>query len=518
MLREDELRMTTADFMTAPPASPPLDPEQRVNYSLGLVLGVGEFQQEQFYHLERGRQHTRLLHGYGTACGLHVTTNGSQVFVSPGVAVDPRGRVIDVARAQCADLNQWLGVPQNVQAVTAAFGSPVGPATAYVVLCYRDCLTNKVPVPGAPCRSEDDTLAPSRITESFDLKFSAIRPPATEESAVLQFGALLRRIQITSAAGPGTLLNVAQMEQLVRALEPMASPIGSPLGSPLSLSAGPLLLHPQDADAVFRAAFRVWITEVRPTLLPTGCGTPDEDCVVLAQLTFSVTRAGVVDPVPPPAINVHDADRPFLLPTRLLQEWLFETPAESGLALGSPLGSPATPLVVPTLNGDVAGPPGLNTVQRIRNIAVDPTVPLRLNDVLMGIPDGAGGVRWGLPPSGPYSTVAAGDLPIGSAPPIGSVYGGLAAAVQAPPGSGQVLLTFPGFVTGTRYVVKSLPSLVGVVPTPPPAVVPVVAFLGQTPTGLLLSVVDARLGTPVAAAFLTSMRLIVEISQFTVRP
>src|ERR671933_1804673 len=98
--------MTTAEFTTATPASPVLDPHQRVNYSLGLVLGVDEFQQEQFFHLERGRQHSRLLHGYGTVCGLQVTTNGGQVLVGPGVAVDRRGRVIEVDAAQCADLNQ----------------------------------------------------------------------------------------------------------------------------------------------------------------------------------------------------------------------------------------------------------------------------------------------------------------------------------------------------------------------------------------------------------------------------
>src|SRR5262249_33184181 len=154
---------------------------------------------------------------------------GSQVLVSAGVAVDPHGRVIEVAGAQCADLNQWLSVPVNLQAATGP-GSPVGPATAYVVLCYRECLTNKVPVPGAPCRSEDDTLAPSRITESFELKFSPSRPPGTEEAAVLQFGALLRRIQVTSAAGPGTVLNVPAMEWLVRNLLVLGSPLGSPLG------------------------------------------------------------------------------------------------------------------------------------------------------------------------------------------------------------------------------------------------------------------------------------------------
>ena len=48
-----------------PPPSTGLDPDKRVKYSLGLVLGVDEFEQEQHYLLGRGRQHNRALHGYG---------------------------------------------------------------------------------------------------------------------------------------------------------------------------------------------------------------------------------------------------------------------------------------------------------------------------------------------------------------------------------------------------------------------------------------------------------------------
>jgi len=171
--------MMSANFTTAPPSALPPDPQKRVNYSLGLVLGVDEFEQEQFYLLERGRQHQRTLHGYGTVCGLQVTTNASQVLVSPGLAIDPAGRIIQVARAQCADLDQWLSVAANRQAVSVGLAGGGGPASVYVVLCYRECPTDDVPVPGAPCRSEDDTLAASRITETFELQFSP-SPPAAD--------------------------------------------------------------------------------------------------------------------------------------------------------------------------------------------------------------------------------------------------------------------------------------------------------------------------------------------------
>src|SRR5690349_6095319 len=106
-----------SDFITAAPSRSPLDPDKRVRYSLGLVLGVDEFEQEQFYFLERDRLHNRALHGYGTICGLRVGVDGLKVTVEPGLAVNPRGAVIRVPRAQCADLNQWLSVERNQKAL-----------------------------------------------------------------------------------------------------------------------------------------------------------------------------------------------------------------------------------------------------------------------------------------------------------------------------------------------------------------------------------------------------------------
>ena len=72
--------------------SPALDPFKRVKYSTGLILGVDEFEQEQYYLMHRDDLHTRLLHGYGTVCGLQVSItpgdDGPQVQVSAGAAVD----------------------------------------------------------------------------------------------------------------------------------------------------------------------------------------------------------------------------------------------------------------------------------------------------------------------------------------------------------------------------------------------------------------------------------------------
>jgi len=369
---------------------------------------------------------------------------------------------------------------------------------------------------------------------------------------VRAFGDLLRRIQITTASGPDTLLTVAEMERQVRALE---AP-GSPLGSPVTASSGSLLLHPEDAAAVLRAGFRVWVTEVRPTFLPAGCGTPADACVLLSRLDFALTPSGTVDPAPSPPITTSNDDRPCLVPTRLLQETLLGGLAELAEVVGSPLDllggglrgdvveaagstvvqalqtvplAPTRPTdgqvltfaaaqsrwqpTLPVLSGDVAGMLGGTnavTVQRLRNVSVNPTPP-QVNQTLMAVPDGAGGVLWA--PS-PYSLAAAGYVPLGAAPPAGTTVNGLACDTPGAANSGQVLVRFAGFNPARQYVVRALPSLEAAAAALP--VVPSPIYMGHSVAplapGLLLTIVDARNGAPVADTVLHQMRLMLEIS------
>jgi hypothetical protein len=96
--------MTTFTSTSVPRAA--ADPTKHVNYVLGMVLGVDDFNQEFAYLSERDRWLARDLLGYGTAWGLAVTsglgTRGPEVRVSPGVALTPRGHLVRVTPAQCA--------------------------------------------------------------------------------------------------------------------------------------------------------------------------------------------------------------------------------------------------------------------------------------------------------------------------------------------------------------------------------------------------------------------------------
>ena len=127
--------------------SVPADPNKRVNYSLGMVLGVDEFQQEQAHFEWKHRLGNLLLHGTGTVSGLQVSVIGLSddvdVRVSPGYAVGPRGHWIWVQKEQCGQLNCWL-LEQ-----TKELDTPLAPGAhrVYVTLCYDQCLTDPVTIP-----------------------------------------------------------------------------------------------------------------------------------------------------------------------------------------------------------------------------------------------------------------------------------------------------------------------------------------------------------------------------------
>ena len=85
----------------------PLAPNKRVHHAFGMVMGVDEFQQEQAHFEWKHRLSNRLLHGYGTVCGLRVSKREAsdsgdvQIAVSRGYAISPRGRWIWVEHDQC---------------------------------------------------------------------------------------------------------------------------------------------------------------------------------------------------------------------------------------------------------------------------------------------------------------------------------------------------------------------------------------------------------------------------------
>lgn len=385
----------SATVTTANVAEP--NPTKHVNYVQGMVLGVADFTQAHAYLSGRDQWMVRDLIGYGTARGLKINsevdiTKGPRIAVEPGVAVSPRGQLICVPAAQCAYLKDWI--EQHSDELSSSPLSDV--ARLYIVLCYRDCPTDNVPIAGEPCRSEDQLVAASRLTDDFSLELRLRPPNQREEDAVRDFVDWLRQIDVTDAVVSSTPMN--QFLDAIRAAAALwfTSPPESPLSSPGDFMVGspPGFIHIHTADVCeyMRAAFRLWVTELRPKWIarwhgcaPTHFETEDqteEDCVMLAELAVPIVAAspGNWTVADNPPVVVDESRRPFVIHLRMLQEWLL-----CGCSCG----------------GSLSSPPGsqLKTNLPIQNITGVANINLNSNQRVL-VCDASGGViTLNLPPA-----------------------------------------------------------------------------------------------------------------------
>ena len=322
-----------------PQVAPP-DPTKHVNYSLGMVLGVDDFTQEYANLSGHDNRVVRDLIGYGVIAGLHVTIDvdaerGPRVQVAPGEAVTPSGRLVCISPTQCAYLNDWLAA--NLQEVEALGSPPPSTLQLAVVACYRECPTDDVPIPGEPCRTDSELMAPSRLAEGFSLELRLAPVPQLEEDAVCDFVAWVRALPVVDGAGPG-------VDVFLETLRTAAALEGSPPASPpglldFLLSSPPVgIAIPRDeASEYIGALFRFWVEELRPRLRSAdgaecGCGCggvgeldPDADCITLAELEVPLAVDGISGAIvvgDTPDVVVDDTTRPTLLHVRMLQEWL----------------------------------------------------------------------------------------------------------------------------------------------------------------------------------------------------
>ncbi len=325
-------------------ANAPLDPRKLPNYVYGMVLGPSDFRQVLENFNWKDRTANSLLHGAGTVCGLKISTKYQagppadvEVAVAAGFAVSPHGRWIQVVQDQCAPLNQWL---QSQEGSLPGSMAP-GAHTVYVTLCYKQCLTDLVPIAGQQCAPDANNRAPSRILETFALQFSWAPPAQPLEDRARHFGALMRRVVILDPIGSLPIQDDSQA--LLNAVRALASPsLAGPGSLPQStVDYGPIRLASADAEATIREALTIWVTEVCPTVRAKAETGPTldpatDDCLLLAAIDFTTNNSGqlnfAVDAMGnliPGAIVVDETQRPILAPTRILQE-LFPSSGGAG--------------------------------------------------------------------------------------------------------------------------------------------------------------------------------------------
>ncbi len=304
-------------------AAAPPDPLKRVNFVQGLVLGADDLTQESAFLANRAAWLARELVGYGTVAGLRVTRavlagGGVGLVVGAGAALGPGGRPIVVRMPQAVALDTWLDAHRGelLYHVVPGFDSPPGDLLRlFLVLAYRQCPSDDEPGPGEPCRTDEPPRLFTRLADDFALELRLAPPAQPQEDAIRELGAWLRAIEIVDTpAGTVTL------EGLLDALREAATLSSPP--QPIASPPEPVRLFRGDAAEFFRAAWRVWVTELRWPPRPVA---PADDAVLLAAIEVPIVTAPDgrwrVDGTAP--LVVDEGPRPYLLPLRVLEESMF---------------------------------------------------------------------------------------------------------------------------------------------------------------------------------------------------
>jgi len=154
----------------------------RLRWFTGRFITARDLTDEQEYHLGRHRLHNRLLHGWGTVCGLGVHPNQRPdcahewVWVDPGIAIDCLGREIILRHREAV---HWEIDPSR---------STSEDALAILCIRYGECYAEPLPAIVSDC-SHGGATEPGRVVERAELEVHPItNDPGDRWAALLREG------------------------------------------------------------------------------------------------------------------------------------------------------------------------------------------------------------------------------------------------------------------------------------------------------------------------------------------
>lgn len=175
-------------------ARPDLDLRDRLNYVQGILLDADSFGDEQLYHRGRLARALAYLSGTGTVAGLEVSYQNAsgqdEIEVSPGLAIDPLGRLIEVPRRWCVELGPWFAAQQEADLsdgwLTEAPAAPM--LVADVFVRFVECGRRLAPAFATGPYDALDAVVPSRLRDGFELAL-VIRTEAQVRRAAIDANA-----------------------------------------------------------------------------------------------------------------------------------------------------------------------------------------------------------------------------------------------------------------------------------------------------------------------------------------
>lgn len=355
------------------------DPCRRVNYTLGMILGVDDFIQEQVYTNAHREALSRLAVGYGTLKGLFVdlppyaSADKASVVVGAGTALVPSGRLVHVDSDQTCQLVGWLDAhPVDAKIVKSHPGDPDRPgswAKAWVVLSYREALCADVPIPGEACRTDDKLMAPSRVEDSWALDIRWERPAQTEEDALGDYFEWACKIPWSEVVKGPTEKDLFQAFRDAAENRLESGWEGDLQADPAEYQKGAPDGKWRLEGELFRAILRLWATEFRSRWCLRYGWAPastDADSLLLSGVWIPVAKDGTgawkFDESDKRIASLDQSRRPVLQSLRALQEIVLRLPSQLMASMGE-------------LSGDAKGPISANKVVALQGKAVSDAAP-----------------------------------------------------------------------------------------------------------------------------------------------
>lgn len=181
-------RRPAADPLYAQPAA------ERTAYATGILLDARDFADEQTYHRGRLARALAFVAGSGTLAGLAVAyrpasaSEPEEIQVTPGIAVDGLGRLIEIPRPACLRLDRWFSgevdrdggdtLRRAALGTLARFASaraqedlvlPERAVVADVYVRFVACERGLTPSFAAGPFDALDAVAPSRVRDAYEL-------------------------------------------------------------------------------------------------------------------------------------------------------------------------------------------------------------------------------------------------------------------------------------------------------------------------------------------------------------
>lgn len=166
-------------------------------YYRGKLLTERDFADEQQYHRDRMRLHTRALHGWGVVCGLKVKPHPHcperMLVVDDGFAIDRCGReirvlkeaMIELPKAPEHDEHPHPRIEMSAEEFVPEPDCVPGPHAIDLYLCisYAECETEFSPAPFDDCGCLGGSKPrPNRICEGGKLELFHEKPDFWDEA------------------------------------------------------------------------------------------------------------------------------------------------------------------------------------------------------------------------------------------------------------------------------------------------------------------------------------------------